>query len=272
MEHIRQYEEFAKKLRRLILTASYDTGKTGVHIGPALSVADFLAVLYGGVLRFSPSDPLNVNRDRLILSKGHAYIALYSALCLAGYMTEKELKENFMTDGGFLPAHPVKNPGKGIECSSGSLGMGLSFAVGKALSAKKKNADYLTYVVLGDGECDEGSVWEAFMSAAQFRLDNLVVFIDHNRLQHDGVTSDVMNIPFTDALKAFRWDVSEIDGNDVAQIAEALEGHPRDCGRPFAIVGNTVKGKGVSFMEGDNAWHHAHLTEEQYNQAMEGLK
>lgn len=263
------YKDFAKSLRRLIIKATYDTGRVGVHLGPALSVADFIAVMYGGKLNVTPSNATDDNRDRFILSKGHAYTALYAALALKGYFTEDTLKENFMTDGGFLPAHPIKNLPVGIECSSGSLGMGLSYAIGKALNAKKKNLGYTTYVVMGDGECDEGSTWEAFMSAVQYQLNNLVVFIDHNHLQHDGNPRDVMNIPFADVLKAWGWEVASIDGNDVDAIVDALD--RRSSTKPFAIVGNTIKGKGISFMENDNAWHHAHITEEQFNQCMDEL-
>ena len=271
-EKIEKYKNFSKNIRRLIIKATYLTERKGVHIGSALSVADFFAVLYGGELKVDSHNPIDICRDRFILSKGHAYLALYASLCLSGFITEKELFDNFMTDGGDFPAHPVKNVGKGIECSSGSLGMGLSFAIGKALNAKKKGLDYQTYVVLGDGECNEGSVWEAFMAAVQFKLNNLVVFIDHNNLQHDGSTSDIMNIHFFNVLEAIGWNVISINGNDIVEIVHALEMRNKKSAFPCAIVGNTLKGKGVSFMEGDNNWHHAHLTREQYEVALDDLK
>lgn len=264
-------KQLARNLRREIVESSYGTGKVGIHYGPALSLADYLAVLYGGMMNIDPSKATDENRDRFILSKGHAYTALYSVLALRGFFLVEEYHNNFMTDGGIYPAHPIKQLNKGIECSTGSLGMGLSFAVGKALNAKKKGLSYTTYVAMGDGECNEGSTFEAFVSAVQFGLDNLVVFIDHNKYQQDGTTSDVMNIPFVQTLTSIGCNVVDIDGNDTDQIIEALENRPRN-GRPFIIVGNTTKGKGVSFMENVNSWHHASLNEEQYNQAMSELK
>lgn len=269
---IREIKELAKDLRREIIESSYATGKIGVHIGPALSAADYLAYLYGGQMKVSPEKTYDEDRDRFVLSKGHAYTALYSILSLRGFFSQEEYRSNFMTDGGLYPAHPIKQLEKGIECSSGSLGMGLSFAVGKALAAKKKGLSYKTYVVMGDGECNEGSTFEAFVSAAQFRLDNLIVFIDHNGYQQDGATEDIMNIPFAAILGSLGWDVVEIDGNDVDAVDAAFKNHQEGPGKPFAIIGKTIKGKGVSFMEGVNSWHHASMNEEQYNQAMEELK
>lgn len=268
----RQYiKQLAKNLRREIIGSGYVTGKIGVHYGPALSLADYLAVLYGGAMNVDPQHPDKEDRDRFVLSKGHAYTGLYSILALKGFFTIEEYHSNFMTDGGLYPAHPVKQLQKGIECSTGSLGIGISYAVGKALNAKKKGLTYTTYVAMGDGECNEGSTFEAFVSAVQLGLDNLVVFIDHNKYQQDGTTQEVMNIPFVNTLKALGCNVVDIDGNDTDQIINALENRPSN-GRPFIIVGNTIKGKGVSFMENANSWHHASLNEEQYSQAMEELK
>ena len=272
MMNIEEIKNLAKSLRREIIESSYATGKIGVHIGPALSCADYLAYLYGKQMNVSPDKVNDENRDRFVLSKGHAYTALYSILSLRGFFSQEEYRANFMTDGGLYPAHPIKQLEKGIECSSGSLGMGVSFAVGKALAAKKKGLSFNTYVVMGDGECNEGSTFEAFVSAAQYKLDNLVVFIDHNGYQQDGTTKDVMNIPFSAMLQSLEWDVVEIDGNNVDEIEKAFSNRKDGTGKPFAIIGNTVKGKGVSFMEGVNSWHHASMNEEQYTQAMEELK
>lgn len=269
-ENIKRCEALAKAERRLIIEEGHHVGRLAIHYGSALSMADILAALYGAVMRYDAGNPADDDRDRLILSKGHAYPALYATLCLAGFFTEEELMDNFMTDGGIFPAHPVKNLVKGIECSSGSLGMGLSFAVGKAYAAKKKNKSYTTYVLLGDGECEEGSVLEAMLSAAQLGLDNLVVFIDHNKLQQDGTTAEVMHVDFTAIMRAMGWNVAEVDGNNMEEILKALDSNPKD-GRPFAIVGNTVKGKGVSYMENDNKWHHGSLNKKQYAQAIEEL-
>ena len=270
--NVDEIKNLAKKLRREIIESSYATGKIGVHIGPALSVADYLAYLYGSQMNVSPEATFSEDRDRFVLSKGHAYTALYSILSLRGFFSREEYRSNFMTDGGLYPAHPIKQLEKGIECSSGSLGMGLSFAVGKAIAAKKKNLSYKTYVVMGDGECNEGSTFEAFASAAQLKLDNLVVFIDHNGYQQDGTTQDIMNIPFASILGSLGWDVAEIDGNDVDAIDAAFKNHQEGTGKPFVIIGMTVKGKGISFMEGVNSWHHASMNEEQYQQAIEELK
>lgn len=267
-----EIKNLAKSLRREIIESSYATGKIGVHIGPALSAADYLAYLYGGQMNVAPDKVFDENRDRFILSKGHAYTALYSILSLRGFFSKEEFRSNFMTDGGLYPAHPIKQLDKGIECSSGSLGMGLSFAVGKALAAKKRGLTYKTYVVMGDGECNEGSTFEAFASAAQFKLDDLIVFIDHNGYQQDGTTEDIMSIPFSAILGSLGWDVVEIDGNDIDAIDAAFKNHKEGTGKPFAIIGKTIKGKGVSYMEGVNSWHHASMNEEQYNQAMEELK
>lgn len=270
--NIEEVKELAKQLRREIIDSSYATGKIGVHIGPALSAADYLAYLYGKQMNVGPDKVNDENRDRFILSKGHAYTALYSILSLSGFFSQEEYHANFMTDGGLYPAHPIKQLDKGIECSSGSLGMGVSFAVGKALAAKKKRLSYKTYVLMGDGECNEGSTFEAFTSAAQFKLDNLVVFIDHNGYQQDGTTEEVMNIPFVNLFQSLGWDVAEIDGNNIDEIENAFASKKDGNGKPFVIIGKTVKGKGVSFMENVNSWHHASMKEEQYTQAMEELK
>lgn len=264
-------KKLAKDLRREIIASGYRTANVGIHYGPALSLADYLAVLYGGIMNVDSLNPYKENRDRFILSKGHAYIGLYSILALRGFFSIEEYHNNFMTDGGLFPAHPIKQLDKGIECSTGSLGMGISFAVGKALNAKKKGLSYTTYVAMGDGECNEGSTFEAFLSAVQFGLDNLVVFIDHNKYQQDGTTETLMNLHLFQYFTSLGCNVVEIDGNDTDQIIDVLENRPRNS-RPFIIIGNTIKGKGVSFMENVNAWHHATLSEEQYNQAINDLK
>lgn len=267
---IEEVKALAKQLRKEIIESSYATGRVGVHLGPALSLADYLAVLYGGAMQVDPSRMDDENRDRFILSKGHAYTALYSVLSLRGFMPEGEYRANFMTDGGRYPAHPIKQLDRGIECSTGSLGMGLSFAVGKALNAKRKGLSYTTYVAMGDGECNEGSTYEAFVSAVQFGLDNLVVFIDHNGYQQDGTTQEIMNVPFVGMLRALGCQTVELDGNSVEEISTALANRKQD-GRPFVMVGRTVKGKGVSFMEGQNKWHHATMSEEEYQLALAEL-
>lgn len=270
---VKELEIFAKHLRKEIIEISYNTGKKGVHIGPALSCADILAVLYGGVMNYKVSEPAWEDRDRFILSKGHAYAALYSILSLSGYCSHEYLMDNFMaTEGGRFPVHPVKDLEMGIETSSGSLGMGLGYAVGKAIAAKRKNEGHQIYVLCGDGECNEGSIWEAVFSAAQYKLDNLTLFIDHNKYQQDGLTQNLMHIDFVKLFEAAGWNVRDVDGHDVEKLYESLKKELHNDGRPTVYVCNTVKGKGISFMDGDNSWHHASMSEEQYNQAINELK
>lgn len=270
---IKEMELLAKHLRKEIIEISYNTGKKGVHIGPALSCADILAVLYGGVMNYNVKEPAWEERDRFILSKGHAYAAIYSIISLSGYCTHEYLMDNFMaTEGGRFPVHPVKDLEMGIETSSGSLGMGLGFAVGKAIAAKRKNQKHQVYVLCGDGECNEGSIWEAVLSAAQYKLDNLTLFIDYNKYQQDGLTQNMMHIDFQKVFEAAGWNVRDIDGHNIEELYEFIKKEKHNDGKPVVYVCNTVKGKGVSFMEGDNSWHHAAMNEEQYNQAINELK
>jgi transketolase len=265
-------EGFSKKIKLKIIETAHDAGNQGVHIGGALSCADILAVLYGRIMKYDTFNPKDPDRDRLILSKGHDCLGLYAALNVAGFISDEELKKNFLQDDGFLPTHPVKNIEKGIECSSGSLGMGLAFGVGEALAAKKTGRNNHIFVIMGDGECDEGSCWEAFMAAAQYKLDNILVFLDKNGLQSDGATKDIMCIDYASALKALGWNVVEADGHNINMLYKATLSVMECKDKPSAIVADTIKGKGVSFMENNNAWHHGHMTEEQYQQAMEELR
>jgi len=270
MNEIGKSEKWAKDIRREIIEASHDVGRQGVHIGSALSTSDILAVLYADVMRYDVNDPLSLDRDVFVLSKGHAYIGYYAALAKAGFFSNSDIKEQFMTDGGWLPVHPVKNIDKGIEFSGGSLGTGMPFAVGKAYSFKLAGKSNRVFTLVGDGECDEGSVWEAFMSAACLRLDNLTVIVDRNGMQQDGATKDVLPIDIEAMAKACGWNVSVVDGHSHKELAISL-GDVYDNGMPKCIIANTVKGKGVSFMENDNGWHHANMNERQYNQAVEEL-
>ena len=263
--------DFSQRIKVKIIETAHDAGNQGVHIGGALSCADILAVLYGGVMNYNPSNPLDKNRDRLILSKGHDCLGLYAALNVAGYISDDELRTNYLQDDGFLPTHPVKNLEKGIECSSGSLGMGLAFGIGEALAAKMDGRKNRIFVIQGDGECDEGSCWEAFIAARQYKLNNLVLFIDKNGLQSDGATVDIMPINFAPALQALGWNVIEVDGHNLDDLLQATENALHSEDKPSVVIASTVKGKGISFMENNNAWHHGHLSEDQYHQAMEEL-
>lgn len=262
--------EWAHDIRREIIEASHDVGRQGVHLGSALSAADILAVLYANVLKYDVNDPLSDERDFFILSKGHAYVGYYAALAKAGFFTNEDIKEQFMTDNGWLPVHPVKNLQKGIEFSGGSLGTGMPYSVGKAYALKLSGKLNKVYSLVGDGECDEGSIWEAFMSAAHLGLNNLTVVVDLNSLQQDGPTEEVLSVDIAALAHACKWNVIEVDGHSHEELLKAFE-KKFDNGKPKCIVAKTVKGKGISFMENDNAWHHANMNEKQYQQAKEEL-
>ncbi len=225
------------------------------HPGGSLSVIDLLTVLYWKFLKHDPARPDWDQRDRFILSKGHACPALYAVMAHRGYFPKSELM-SLRKLGSPLQGHPDRLRLPGIEFSTGSLGQGLSVGVGMALAAKMDKKDWKTYVVLGDGEMQEGQCWEAFMSAPKFKLDNLVAIVDFNNGQIDGPVKEIMDLePLADKLRAFNWDVQAIDGHDLAAIEKALTNAQRHEGRPHAIVAKTVKGKGVSFMENNIAWH-----------------
>lgn len=258
------------KVRRDIIDMTYATGNTGAHLGGSLSMAEMLATLYVGCLRYDKNDPEFEGRDRVILSKGHAALALYPAMVQAGIIEESHLTE-FKQNGSQLSGHPSLNGLSGIEFASGSLGQGLSLGVGVCLALKRKNNTVSrTFVFMGDGEVDEGSVWEAAASAAHHRLDNLVAIIDSNKIQYDGQTNEILTMsPMQEKWKAFGWEVLEIDGHDVRSLIEAYNARSN---RPLVIIANTVKGKGVSFMENNWRFHNARLSDKQYEQAVSELE
>ena len=251
----------AAQIRRDILDMTHAIGSTGAHLGGSLSLAEILAALYMGTVRFSPDDPAWAGRDRVILSKGHGAMALYPALVQAGILP-REMLSTFKQNGSLLSAHPSLHGLPGIEYASGSLGQGLSLGVGACLALKRlSNPDPRVFVILGDGECDEGSVWEAAASAAHFGLDQLVAIVDENQLQYDGATADVMNMCSTrDKWASFGWEVTEADGHQVAALLDALAVRP---GKPHVILAKTIKGKGVSFMENNWQFHNSRLTQAQ---------
>jgi transketolase len=226
------------------------------HIGSSFSMAELLAVLYGGgVLRVDPAHPGWPERDRFILSKGHGCAGLYAVLAEAGFFPIEEL-DTFYLDGTRLAGHATTTV-PGVELSTGSLGHGLPVGTGMALAAKRSGDEHRVFVLLSDGECDEGSNWEAALFAPQHRLDNLVVIVDYNKIQSLGTVKEVMDLdPLADKWRAFRWAVREIDGHDVDVIADALHAVPFERGRPSCIIAHTVKGKGVSFMEDKLLWHY----------------
>lgn len=267
MNDINKIENAAAQIRKNIIKMTYNTGRKGAHIGGALSLAEIMAVLYLGVMKYDKdnmSDPL---RDRLILSKGHGAMALYAAMEQAGIITEEKLF-TYMERDSRLTVHPSLNPEIGIDFATGSLGMGLSQGVGTGLALRlKKNDTSRIFVIMGDGECDEGSVWEAAMAAANYKLGNLFCMIDKNGLQCDGDTGSIMDKGDMAAKwRAFGWNVREADGHNVGELLKAFENRGTDM--PVAVICNTVKGKGVSFMEGNKEWHRTALNEKQYEAAM----
>lgn len=246
-------KELARRLRRHALQMTHRARTS--HIGSCLSMADILAVLYGGVLRVAPAEPALADRDRLIVSKGHAAAIVYAVLAETGFFPTEAL-EAYCVDGGVLGGHVTRTV-PGVEFSTGSLGHGLPVAAGMALAAKRAGSRARAFVILSDGEMDEGSNWEAIQFAQHFRLDNLVVVVDYNKIQSFGRVSEISELePFADKWRAFNWGVREVDGHDHAELAAAFAALPTVAGRPSVIVAHTVKGKGVSFMEDLIAWHY----------------
>ena len=258
-----------KRLRRRIVTM---IGKAGSGPpGGSLSAVEIVATLYWRVLRHRPADPNWSDRDRFILSKGHAAPVLYAALAECGYFPIGEL-DTLRKFGSHLQGHADRTHTPGVEMSSGSLGQGLSFATGCALAARIDKKDWRTYALLSDGECEEGQTWEAAMAAGMYKLDNLTAIVDQNRIQLSGFCEDVMDVdPLTDKLRAFRWHVIEIDGHDLQQVHDAIETAKTVTGRPTAIVAHTVKGKGVSFMENNVDFHGKAPNAEQVAEALKEL-
>lgn len=246
-------EAVAKRLRRHIISM---TGKAGSgHPGGSLSAVEIVTALYFRLLRHNPKDPLWSDRDRFILSKGHAAPLLYAALAECGYFPVATLSTLRQLDS-CLQGHTDRRLTPGVEMSAGSLGQGLSFAVGVALAGRLNSQEYRVYVLLGDGECDEGQVWEGAMSAAHYKLGNLVAIVDNNGLQIDGWNRDVMNLdPFNEKWRAFGWHVIEVDGHDLTQLIDAFNQAKLVKGQPTVIIAHTIKGKGVSFMENNAAFH-----------------
>ena len=258
------FQEFAKQLRLSALEMAHKCGKNGSHIGGGLSTIEIMASLYGGVMKFDVSNPEDENRDRLVVSKGHCVLAYYSALKAVGFLTQEELN-TFEEDGAHLHGHAFRNLEKGVEFSGGSLSMGMSFAVGQALACKKKGLTNRVYTIIGDGECDEGLIWEAAMAASNFKLDNLTVIVDCNQMQYDGPTREVMdNSSLAEKFTAFGFETIVVDGHDCEALSKALL---VKSDKPRCVVAQTIKGKGVSFVEGNREWHHHTLSDEEYVQA-----
>lgn len=267
-EKIRQLEINACKARMGVIEGTFNA-KSG-HPGGSLSAVDILTCLYFSQMRVDPLNPKDPDRDRLVLSKGHAAPALYAVLALRGYFPFDELKTLRKSDAR-LQGHPSMRMLPGLDMSTGSLGQGISAAVGMALAGKLDRKDYRVYTILGDGECEEGQVWEASMFAAHKKLDNLVAFVDFNNLQIDGTLDEVnAPTPLPEKFAAFGWDVMEIDGNSIPEILNALDRVTAD-GKPTAIIAKTIKGKGVSYMENACGWHGKAPNKDEYDTAMAEL-
>lgn len=262
-------ELLAKTIRRDALRMVHRARAS--HIASALSITDILAVLYGAVLRVDPADPRWEGRDRFILSKGHACVAVYATLAARGFFPHAQL-ETYGQDYSDLMNH-ISHKVPGVEFSTGSLGHGLPFGAGKALAAKRRGASWRTVVLTSDGEWGEGSNWEAALFAAHHGLDNLVVVLDYNKLQSLTTVADTLNLePFADKFRAFGWEVREVDGHDHAALRTAIGGAPWVAGRPSLVLAHTTKGKGVSFMENSVRWHYSSPNDEQLAQALAELE
>ena len=262
-----ELEKIALKIRKDIVEIAHNAAGA-VHLGPSLSSVEIMVALYFSIMDVDIYNSLWENRDRFILSKGHATPVLYATLAEKGFF-DKELLNRVRYLNSPLEGHPVMNLAPGIDLSSGSLGNGLSAGMGMAYYLKNQGLKGRVFVLLGDGECQEGNVWEAALVAPAFKLNNLIAIIDNNKLQSTGKTDDIVSLmPFRDKWESMNWNVYEINGNDMRQVAETLEKASVYREKPSVIIANTIKGKGISFMENDNTWHQNILSEKEYLTAM----
>ncbi len=262
-------EEFIERIKINILELALSAKENSSHFGGSLSTVEMIACIFNNFIKKNENNN-TTDRHRFILSKGHGCLAYYAALCDLGYFNKKELT-TFEGDGSFLLGHPVINRNKGIEFSTGSLGMGLGLGIGQAISLKLKNINKQVFVLIGDGECNEGSIWEAAMLAPNYDLNNLTVLIDHNKFQQTGSNEQIMNLGnLKDKWTSFNWNVIEIDGHNIDEINLSLKkSFPNQ--KPKLILANTTKGNGFSFSENNNDWHHRVLTSKNYDDAMKEL-
>ncbi len=268
MNHMtdRELRQLALQMRKRVLEIGYGCGISGVHFGGTLSLIEIMIALYKNIL---PQDCEDKGESKVIMSKGHGILAQYLLMENTGVM-DRELVDAFKQDFAICAAHPSRDLVHNIEFSSGSLGQGLSLGLGIVLARKRSSDLGRVYVILGDGECDEGSVWEAAAAAAHYHACNLVAIVDKNDIQYDGLTSDVLDMgDLSEKFRAFGWETLIIDGHDIGAVTEALQVR---CRQPLAIIAHTVKGKGISFMEGKPEWHHKALTETLFKEAMQELQ
>ena len=270
-DQIKNIKNFAFQVRKNILEMAVAAGAGSAHFGGALSITEIVATLFAYQMKIDKKNPMWEERDRFILSKGHACLAYYAALCEVGYISNNELKTFEQNDTNLL-GHPVINRDLGIEFSNGSLGMGLSLGIGVAISSKRKKKNFNVYVIIGDGECNEGSIWEGAMAAPNFNLDNLYVIIDKNNFQQTGSNKEIMNVGnLKDKWSSFGWHTVELDGHNVKDLYNFFQ-ESENIKKPKAIIANTIKGKGFSFSENNNDWHHSILSKSFYEKAIKELK
>ncbi len=259
----------AAQLRGKVIDMSH--AAQSAHLGSSLSCADIVTAAYWHALKIDPTKPNDPLRDRFILSKGHAATTLYAVLAAKGFFP-MEMLETYTKDGGKLAEHPPANGLPGVEAATGSLGHGLPIGLGMALAGRIHNQNYRVYALLSDGECNEGSVWEAAMFAAGQNLENVCVIVDYNKWQATARSNETLALaPLCDKWKAFGWDAMEVDGHDVDKLADLLANIPNGSGKPVALIAHTVKGKGVSFMEDDNNWHYRAPTAEEVTKSYKEL-
>lgn len=268
---IKKIKKFSIQMRKHILDMALTAGSNSSHFGGALSITDIVSALFSSEMNISKENINDINRDRFILSKGHACLAYYSALFEKGIIN-RELLNSFEKNDSDLSGHPVKNSNLGIDFSNGSLGMGISLGIGVAISGKKRKKNFKVYVVIGDGECNEGSIWEAAMAAPNLKLDNLFVIVDNNNFQQTGKNSEIMNlIDLKLKWESFGWECETIDGHNVEQIFNYFKNSKLN-GKPKALIAKTIKGKGFSFSENNNDWHHSILTKSIYDKGKKELE
>jgi len=266
-----EMKKLAYTLRKDVVDMIWHCDTHSGHFGGSLSAAEIITVLYWYILNISPDNPNRPDRDRVVFSKGHSAPVIYSALAERGFFPKEQL-HTYRNVNSMLQGHPDSNKTPGLDTSSGSLGQGLSIALGMALACCNNNLKYNVFAVLSDGELHEGMIWEAFMAAAHYNVANLTAFIDYNRMHVTGATENVMELePLEDKIRSFRWGCVTVDGHDIESILAGYEIRKAHFSQPFAIICKTVKGKGVSFMENSTDWHSATISEEQYNEAIKQL-
>jgi len=259
----------ANQVRQNVIQMMFEAQES--HLGSCLSCVEILVALYFKTLQISPSQSLDPNRDRFILSKGHAAASLYATLSAAGFFLKEKLQQ-YCQNGSVLAGHPIKQSLPGIEASTGSLGHGLAMGAGMALAAKFDQRDYKTFILLSDGECQEGSTWETALFSSHHQLNNLIVIVDNNQFQNNGAVKDILSLePLTKKWQSFGWNIKVINGHNFRQLLKAFEKAKKQKNKPTVIIANTIKGKGISFMENNNLWHTKSLSEIEYQQALKEL-